>query len=237
MLSERCITAQVRAAQTLSAEVHTRETVLGWDVFADGVKVRTDRDTYEAASLVITAGAWADSCCLNSSRLPYRSGKCSAGFNPSAPDLFTPARFPVFILQVPKRNYYGFPVHSVPGFKIGRHHHLKESTSAGEVDRMIYSRDEAVLRAAVSRYFPQADGPAMALKTCLYTNNPDEHFLLGTHPEYPQISLAAGFSGHGFKFCSVVGEIMAELAVKGETRHNIHLFNPRRKAVLEKFLP
>ena len=233
LLSERCITAQVRAAQTLGAEVHTREAVLGWDVFADGVKVRTDRDTYEAASLVITAGAWAAQLLpeLGQAAVPER--QVLGWFQPSAPDLFTPARFPVFILQVPEGDYYGFPVYGVPGFKIGRHHHLKEPTSADEVDRRIYPRDEAVLRAAVNRYFPQANGPAMALKTCLYTNSPDEHFLLGVHPEYPQVSFAAGFSGHGFKFCSVVGEIMAELAVKGETRHDIRLFNPRRKAVLE----
>ena len=236
LLSERCIISHVMAAQTLGAEVHACEAVAGWEAFADGVKVRTDRDTYEAASLVFTAGAWASQLLpeLEQTAVPER--QVLGWFQPSAPDLFTPARFPVFILQVPEGNYYGFPVHGVPGFKIGRHHHLKEPTSADEVDRRISPQDEDVLRAAVSRYFPEANGPTMALKTCLYTNSPDEHFLLGTHPEYPQISLAAGFSGHGFKFCSVVGEIMAELAVKGETRHDIRLFDLRREAMLEKNL-
>jgi sarcosine oxidase len=64
----------------------------------------------------------------------------------------------------------------------------------------------------------------MALKTCLFTNSPDEHFIIGVHPEIPEVIVAAGFSGHGFKFCSVVGEIMADLALKGETRHGIELF-------------
>ena len=72
----------------------------------------------------------------------------------------------------------------------------------------------------------------MALKTCLFTNSPDEHFIIGLHPEHPQVSFAAGFSGHGFKFCSVVGEIMAELAIQQETRHDIRLFAPRRGGVV-----
>ena len=80
----------------------------------------------------------------------------------------------------------------------------------------------------IRRFFPDADGPAMAMKTCLFTNSPDEHFILGVHPETPEVILAAGFSGHGFKICSVVGEIMADLALKGETRHGIELFRPGR---------
>ena len=142
----------------------------------------------------------------------------------------------MFNLRVPEGRYYGFPVYGVPGFKIGRYHHLDEHTAPDEVDRHVYPQDEEVLRAAVSRYFPHANGPTMALKTCLFTNSPDEHFILGLHPEYPQVSLAAGFSGHGFKFCSVVGEIMAELATQGETRHDISLFNPRRVAVSQQVI-
>ena len=68
----------------------------------------------------------------------------------------------------------------------------------------------------------------MALKTCMFTNSPDEHFILDLHPDYPQVAVAAGFSGHGYKFCSVVGEIMADLAEVGETRHDIELFQVSR---------
>ena len=236
LLSERCTVSHVRAAQTHGAEVHAREAVLGWEAFGDGVKVRTDRATYEAGSLIVTAGPWASQLLPGLARAAVPERQVLGWFQPFEPDLFTPARFPVFILKVPEGDYYGFPVHSapsgVPGFKIGRHHHLKEHTSPEGVDRVIHRHDEDVLRAAVSRYFPKANGPTMALKTCLYTNSPDEHFIIGQHPEYPQVSLAAGFSGHGFKFCSVVGEIMAELATKGETRHDIRLFSPGRDAIV-----
>ena len=80
-----------------------------------------------------------------------------------------------------------------------------------------------MLRQAVARYFPDANGPTMALKACMFTNTPDEHFIIDALPGFPNVFFAAGFSGHGFKFCSVVGEIMADLATKGETGHDISL--------------
>jgi sarcosine oxidase len=81
-----------------------------------------------------------------------------------------------------------------------------------------------VLREAVQRYFPDADGSTNSLKTCLFTNTSDEHFIIDTLSETPPIVVAAGFSGHGYKFCSVVGEILADLALEGRTSHDISLF-------------
>jgi sarcosine oxidase len=66
------------------------------------------------------------------------------------------------------------------------------------------------------------------MKVCMFTNSPDEHFILDTHPDFPNVSIAAGFSGHGFKFCSVVGEILAQLALDGGTSHDIGMFRLRR---------
>ena len=86
------------------------------------------------------------------------------------------------------------------------------------------SHDEALLRAFAERYFPDGAGPTVALKTCLFELSPDEHFLIDRHPDTPAAVVGAGFSGHGFKFCSVVGEILADLAIDGETRHDIGLF-------------
>ncbi|HET7597286.1 MAG TPA: hypothetical protein VFK15_10170, partial [Burkholderiales bacterium] len=75
-----------------------------------------------------------------------------------------------------------------------------------------------------------ADGPMLDMKACLFTNSPDEHFMIDLHPEHRAVAIAAGFSGHGFKFCSVVGEIMADLALEGRTRHDIALFRLDRFA-------
>ena len=91
-------------------------------------------------------------------------------------------------------NYYSFPTFGVPGFKIGKFHHLNESTTAEGLDRDCRDEDEAVLRQAVARYFPDANGPTMALTTCMFTNTPDEHFIIDALPGFPNVFVAAGFS-------------------------------------------
>jgi len=131
-------------------------------------------------------------------------------------------------MQAPEGRFYGFPVYGVPGFKIGKYHHRRQRVRLDDIDRACHAEDEAVLREGLSRYFPDADGPTLAMKVCLFTNTADEHFILDRHPDHPEVAIAAGFSGHGFKFCSVVGEIMADLVVTGTTRHKIDRFRLAR---------
>ncbi|HLZ07829.1 MAG TPA: FAD-dependent oxidoreductase [Chloroflexota bacterium] len=133
-------------------------------------------------------------------------------------------------MLVDEGRYYGFPIYGVPGFKLGRYHHFNEEVNPDEIDREAHTRDEKILRDFAERYFPDGAGPTMALKTCMFTNSPDEHFILDLYPKEPRVAIAAGFSGHGFKFCSVVGEIMADLAERGETQHDISLFRLERFA-------
>ena len=102
-------------------------------------------------------------------------------------------------------------------------HHLAEPIDPDDPDRRTTPADEALLRGFAERYFPEGAGPALALKACIFTNTPDEHFVIDVHPEWPQLCLASPCSGHGFKFCSVVGEILADLVDRGETRHDIAL--------------
>jgi sarcosine oxidase len=131
---------------------------------------------------------------------------------------------PVFNLQVEEGHYYGFPEWGIPGVKIGRYHHLEEQVDPDTMEREPTSADESLLRAFADRYLPDGNGPTVALKACLFTNTPDEHFILDRHPDHPRVVVAAGFSGHGYKFCSVVGEIMADLTIDGATNHDIDLF-------------
>ena len=147
---------------------------------------------------------------------------------PLRPGLFTPDVFPIFNLEAPEGRFYGFPMHGLSGFKIGKYHHRHERVDPDRVDRECHPEDEEVLREGVAHYFPDANGAAIAMKVCMFTNSPDEHFILDTHPEHPEVSIAAGFSGHGFKFCGVVGEIMAQLALEGGTSHDIGMFRLRR---------
>jgi sarcosine oxidase len=221
---ERCIVSYVTAAQALGAEIHGHETVLEWEPRAGGVRVRTDRDVYEASKLVCCAGAWNGELvdCLRDLLVPER--QVLGWFQPARPELFQRDRFPVFNLLVDEGRYYGFPVFDVPGFKVGKYHHLEEHGPAGEIDRAPHAYDEQVLRAFAERYFPDGCGPTINLETCLFTNTPDKHFIIDLHPVYPQVCLASPCSGHGFKFASVIGEIMADLAETGLTRHDISLF-------------
>ncbi len=232
LMSERCIVAHVEAAQTLGADVRARERVLNWTLQKNGVRVNTDRAAYQASRLVITAGPWSATLIpqLKKNAVPER--QVLIWTQPLRPSYFQPGVFPVFNMSVPEGRFYGFPVYGVPGFKIGKYHHLKQVLDQpGEVDREIHPEDEEVLRAGIKRYFPDANGPTMAMKTCMFTNSPDEHFILDHHPDSTNVCLAAGFSGHGYKFCSVVGEIMADLALEGATRHDISEFSLKRKAL------
>lgn len=224
LLPERCIVSYVTAAQALGAEVHGREQVLEWRPLADGVQVRTDRGRYEADRLVITAGSWNDSLIdvLRGLIIPER--QVLAWLQPDRPELFAPERFPVFNLLVDEGRYYGFPVFGVPGFKFGRYHHLEEFVDPDRHEREPAARDEQILREFAERYFPEGAGPTMALRSCMFTNTSDGHFVIDRHPQFPQVSFASACSGHGYKFASVIGEIMADLAERGESRHNIELF-------------
>lgn len=222
LLSERCIVAHANLAMADGAVIHGREPVLDWAPTGDGVAVRTDRGAYTADKLVITAGAWA-----NRLLAPLRAGlavperQVLAWLQPKQPALFRTGHLPVWIIQGSEGVYYGFPVWGIPGFKFGRMHHREEIIDPDRMDRECHPEDEAVLRSFAERYFPEAAGPTLSLKACIFTNTPDEHFIVDRHPDYPQVVFGAGYSGHGFKFAGVMGEILAEMAVEGATRHEI----------------
>jgi len=147
-------------------------------------------------------------------------------------ELFVPDRMPVFNLAVEEGRYYGLPIYEVPGFKFGRYHHRGEAvTSPDDPRREPDAEDERLLREFAQRYFPKGSGPTMALRACMFTNTADEHFVIDRHPEHQQIVLASPCSGHGYKFCSVVGEILAELICDGRTRHDIGFLRLDRPAL------
>jgi sarcosine oxidase len=230
LMSERCIVAHATAAQAHGAEVHAREAALGWEPRSDGIRVTTDHGVYEADRLVVSAGAWVGEMVPGLKGVAVPERQVLAWLQPTSPALFEPDRFPVFNLFVDAGHFYGFPVISVPGFKFGRYHHLEETVDPNTIDREPNARDEAILRQFAERYFPEGAGPTMALRACMFTNAPDEHFILDLHPEDRRVVVASPCSGHGFKFCSVVGEIVADLAETGETRHDIGLFRLDRFA-------
>ena len=223
VLSERSIVAYANAAMSTGAEIHAREVVSGWEPDQGGVRVFTDRGEYTAERLVITAGAWTSGMVPILDDLAVPERQVLAWLQPIDGSLYTPEVFPVFNAYFDEGRYYGFPVFGIPGFKVGRYHHLEEVIDPDSAIKTVTVEDEAVLRSAVERYFPKANGTTMTLKTCMFTNTPDEHFIVDVLPGHSQVVVAAGFSGHGFKFASVIGEILSDLAINGETQHNIDL--------------
>jgi sarcosine oxidase len=230
LLPERCNVAHLAQAMAREAEVRCREMVLDWEAVGGGVRVRTDRGSYEAGSLVVCAGPWAAKLIPELAGLAVPERQVLAWLQPSRPERFLPESFPVFNLEVEEGRYYGFPSFLMPGFKFGKYHHLGEVVDPDAARREPEPEDEALLRDFASRYFPDGAGSTLMLRSCLFTNSPDRHFVLDQHPRHPEVVIAAGFSGHGYKFCSVVGEIMADLADAGETLHDIEFFSFNRFA-------
>ena len=228
LLPERCIVAHVEAAQKLGAEIHAREKVLRWQVKRERVSIETDRDTYQARKMIIAAGAWARTLVRELGDVAIPERQVLIWTQPLRPEYFRLGAFPVVNLESAQGRFYALPVYSVPGFKLGKYHHRREQVDPDRMDRDCHPVDEAVLRDGIRRYFPDAGGPTMAMKACMFTNSPDEHFILDRHPAFSRVAVAAGFSGHGFKFCSVVGEIMAELVLDGRSRLDTGMFRLSR---------
>lgn len=228
LVPEKCIEAHVNVATAHGATVHTNERVQGWDILSDGrVQVVTDDGTYTAEKLVICGGAWAYKLVpqLAGKAIPER--QVLIWLETKKPEWFTPQAFPVWNAQVDEGRYYGFPEFNIngdtPGMKFGRWHHRHEIVDPDTIDRNVYPEDEALLRQFGEKYFPDGAGKTLNMKVCMLTNTADEHWIMETLPDMPQVSVAAGFSGHGFKMASVIGEIMADLAQHGTTEHDISL--------------
>jgi sarcosine oxidase len=231
LLAERSVQAHLDGARAAGAELRFEEPVTAWEPIGDdGVRVTTAHGIVEADRLVICAGAWARTLVPRLDRLAVPERQVLAWLTPRRPGLFAPDRFPVFLIDVDEGSFYGFPAYDRHGFKFGWYHHFGEPIDPSDPDRSTRPDDEAALRAFAERYFPDGAGRTEMLKACIFTNSPDEHFLIDRLADAPQVSVAAGFSGHGYKFCSVVGEILADLAIDGATPHEIGLFRLDRFA-------
>jgi sarcosine oxidase len=237
LVADRAIAAHVTLARRLGAEVREGEVVRAWRAVGDRVEVETARGLYEAGALVVAAGAWSGKVLTDYGfgrlAVPERQvvGWFGAG-SETGGQMFAPERFPVFILDCPERGvFYGFPERAAgEGVKVGRFHHRLETVDPDAVDRRIVPEDEALLR-NIGRYLAAPMGAQVGAKTCMFVNSPDEHFIVDRLPQHPNVVVAAGFSGHGYKFCSGIGEILADLAMHGRSPHDTGLFSLARPAL------
>ena len=201
-----------------------------WKAVGAGVKVTTTCGTYTAGKLIITAGPWAGRM-LADIGLPLTVMRQVMLWFDSGqdPKLFQRGRFPIFLIDTPGGAFYGLPSLYGPTFKCARHYGSPELASPEDMDRTIHHEDELAMRPFLRKYLPAA-GYCAGAQVCLYTLTPDRHFIVDAHPDHPQVVIAAGFSGHGFKFAPVIGEILAQLATTGCTGYDTELFQVGRFA-------
>jgi sarcosine oxidase len=230
---EACVEQQLQHAALAGAELHFDEPVMEWNALpGGGVAVRTTRGRYAADRLVITAGPWAPQI-LRELHLPLRvTRQVVYWFAPTGSiELFRRERMPIYIREMEKGQpmLYGFPLTGVEteGVKVGLHG-SNDFCSPETVDRTVSADEERVLRERLADAVPLLAGRLLHAETCLYTMTPDEHFVVDTHPEFAQVTLAAGFSGHGFKFASVLGEVVADLATGVKPAYDLGLFSLQR---------
>lgn len=241
--AEQCLQAQLFRATALGAELHFNEPVVTWRSLPDGsVEVTTPLAIYQAQRLVLTAGPWT-AAILRSAAPPDAALPLTVTrqilfwFQPSGQaELFAEARCPVYIfepaLDSPADSpvLYGFPetADERGSVKVALHG-SHDVCTADSVDRVVHPAEIDRMRDRLRTTLPAlADGHLVKATTCLYTMTPDEHFVIDTVPGQPSMVLAAGFSGHGFKFANLVGEILADLATTGSTSQPIELFRLAR---------
>ena len=226
-----CVRAHAEQAQRHGAILQDEETVLEIKPLAHGAEVRTTKATYTCDKLVLTAGPYVKNLLKQVGLdVPYTIElNQSNWFKVDVPEMYMPDRFPVFIVRHdrdPMGGMYGFPTFRNPGIKVSVHH------SNIYIDAEQYDmkpRQETLDRVWdwMREFIPGAASDVLNMAACLYDFPPDEHFVLSLHPQYPDIAMA-NMAGHGYKFASLVGEIMAQLAIDGKTEYDLTGFGVDR---------
>jgi sarcosine oxidase len=230
LFPESCLDAHLAAARNLGAELRFGEPMLEWTRDGEGLRIRTDRDTYLARSLVLCLGAWAPQtlATFQPRIVPLQVERQVLFWFEAAraAESFGPTHCPVHLWQAPEGEYfYGFPDLG-DGIKVARHH-SGTPTTPDTLQREVTPGDEASMRRHVQRFLPAADGRFRSAAVCLYTNTPDSHFWIDRLPGHPNIVVASPCSGHGFKFASVIGEIVADEIMAQPSRFDMSLFRTR----------
>ncbi|ACM06094.1 N-methyl-L-tryptophan oxidase [Thermomicrobium roseum] len=229
LFAEECWRAFCEDAVRHGAELRFGVRVHGFAPDGEGMTVETESGRLRADRVVVTAGPWSTTL-LADLGLPLEVRRVLVvHVQPDDPTRFRPEVLPIFIMDVPEGEYYGFPFLPDQGVKFGRHDDGEVCTPES-VRRTVTDDEVRWMTGVLQRYLPGAAREVLMTVTCLYTMTPDSHFMIDRHPEWPQVVFAAGFSGHGFKFASVMGEALADLALEGASRLPIGFLSFRRLA-------
>lgn len=227
LLTEPAIHGMGTLARRGGATILEHAPVIDWGRDGEGVWLETAQGRYTAGAAIVTAGAWATKM-LAALGLPIHILRKTLWWQRVArPEMYGPDRFPVFISDSTVGGIYGFPVHDGDGLKIANHED-GEPTTAESVDRTTRPGENDDVLELARLLIPGATADVVKSAVCLYAMTPDHDFILDRHPEMPNVAIGAGFSGHGFKFATAVGEVLAEMVTNPLQR-------PMPRLSLERF--
>ncbi len=231
LLVEDCVAAYCGAAEGIGAHIAAETKVLSWTTQDGRVQVQTDKGEFCGERLVIAAGAWA-SRLLNDVDVKMQVKRKHLHWYSVPPDTYVAKDgSPVFFYETPNGYYYGFPSLTEETWgmiKVAEHSHGEDIESPDRFSRSVDSAEQARVEKFLEEYLGLEQVEALKHQVCMYTMSPDEHFIVDQHPEFPQVHFAAGLSGHGFKFASVLGEVLADLSLHGRTKQDVAFLTVNR---------
>jgi sarcosine oxidase len=229
------VSTHVQEAQFWGAEVHADETIRAWRADGAGVVVETDRATYHADRLIVAAGAWAGQL-LGELGIPLEVRRKPLYWWRTQSNVYRAENgCPGFLYDLPQGCFYGFPQIDASGIKVAEHTGGAVIEDPLMVNRELDVVDQGRVASFVGEYLSQATTDCTDHTVCMYTMTPDTHFVVDRHPEHPQVVFAAGLSGHGFKFTSVLGEVLSQLALDGRTPWPIEFLSLNRPSLQGRF--
>ena len=226
--SGRVVATLIQRAKSLGVELH--QTTKFRDLDETGGRVKgillENGEKIAADTVVMAVGAWTPYALPFTRNFFRASGQPVFHLKPEKPDLFTPERFPIFGADISTTGYYGFPLNRNGVVKIANHGCGREM-SPDSPERAVTKEEENEMRQLLSDSFPAlADAPIVFTRICLYCDTHDGNFWIAPDPERPELIIAAGDCGHGFKFAPVLGEIIAD-AVEGKSNPLLEKFRWR----------
>ncbi|QVL29844.1 N-methyl-L-tryptophan oxidase [Telmatocola sphagniphila] len=225
---EECLIALANSARKMGADLHENETVKSWERVGPQILIQTNRGEYRVKKLILTAGPWSSSV-LKKLAIPLKLMRQTTTWlkTGTLPGLER-GEFPIFLADTPTGCFYGIPSISGQGLKIAQHYGAPEVNSPEEIEREYSAADAVPVRDFLKSYLPHVNCEIAEGTVCIYTLSPDRHFIIDRYPTDEDVCFAAGFSGHGFKFAPVIGELLADLVEAKDFRFKTDLFQLAR---------
>lgn len=228
---EDCTNAHIDLAERYGADLRFQTPVTSWESDGRTITVRTDREEFTGKQLVLAAGAWS-SRCLGGLNVPLTVIRKYIAWFPVRPEhRALIQQSPTFFYELGPRQFYGFPSIDGMALKMAEHTGGDPVDDPSSIDRGQSPADVAPLSNFLRHAIPGVDPTPARHSVCMYTRTPDLHFVVDRHPRFENVVIACGFSGHGYKFTSVLGEVLADLALEGRTSAPIDFLSVNRPAL------